>query len=116
MAVFPTLTVTPSIEGWGEELAQDPTIRTQLDGGYILTRARFTRIPKKWKVKYGLLTPGDKATIEAFETTVQGGAGIFSWTSPAGLITYSVRFAGPIMFTMRESPNWWDAEFILEQV
>lgn len=116
MAVFPTLTVTPSIEGWGEELAQDPTIRTQLDAGYILTRARFTRIPKKWKVKYGLITQTDKATLETFQNTVKGGAGIFSWTSPVGLTTYSVRFAGPIVFTMRESSNWWDSEFTLEQV
>ena len=34
-------------------LAHDPTIRSPMsEGGYITTRARFTRPPETWPLKY----------------------------------------------------------------
>lgn len=117
---FPVLSVSPSVNNWEEGKASDPTIRSQKEGGYIATRPRFTRIPKKWKVAYqqgNALTLADKALLEAHEDSVKIGADSFTWTSPMDGQTYTVRYVdGPIAFKPLVGKLLWEAAFGLEQV
>lgn len=116
---FPTLSSTPSLSAWEETRAQDPTIRSQKEGGYISTRPRFTRAPKKWKIAYqggNALSAADKATLQTFEGSVNVGAAMFVWTNPTNSTAYNVRLAGPIIFKPTTSTIYWEASFDLEQV
>ena len=116
MAVFPTLSVNPSVEPWKEGAAFDPTIRSQQEGGYVLTRARVTRIPSKWEIGYYALPSSDKNSIRTFEMDCKVGSDIFTWTNPTDNITYDVRFLNPVSYKMHETAFLWDVEFTLEQV
>lgn len=119
MENFPTLSVTPSLGPWEQTRALDPTLRSEKEGGYVSTRPRFTRIPKKWKIAYqqgNSLPSADKTTLEAFEETVKVGSDMFSWVNPFDSQTYTVRLAGPIVFKPIVGSLRWEASFELEEV
>lgn len=117
---FPALSVSPSVNGWEEGKALDPTIRSQKEGGYVSTRPRFTRIPKKWKLSYSqgnALPLADKLLLEAHEESVKVGADSFSWTNPMDGVTYTVRYVdGPIQFKPLVGKLLWEATIGLEQI
>ncbi len=116
MANFPTLATNPIIDGWEEGLSIDPTIRSQSEGGYIQTRARFTRLTEKWNVKYMALSTADKDTLRDFEKTVFAGSDAFNWTNPANSTSYSVRFLGLMKCIPHSNSLYWDVSFVLEEV
>lgn len=119
MADFPTLSsyAIPEVNAWQESKAFDPTIRSPQEAGYILTKARFTRIPKKWHISYETLQNDDKISLENFETARKVGAESFNWTNPKNSIVYVVRFLAPISFGFNsQSSMYWKAEFDLEEV
>mgnify|MGYP001578067759 CR=1 FL=1 len=117
MPNFPSFAVAPSVEGWEEEAASDPTIRSETEGGYTQTRPRFTRIRGKWTIQYTTMTLADKNTMKTFErTTVIGGSNSFTWTNPADSTQYTVRFLGTVKYKMHINKNYWDISFVLEEV
>jgi len=124
MATFPpitrrgTETHNPVVGVFDSTMAQDPVIRSQLDGGYVQTRARFTRITRRWTVRYEWMTKANKNTIKTFEDARSGGADSFTWTNPEDSTLYKVRFFEPIRYTPHANANflWWMVEFVLEQV
>lgn len=126
MANFPTLyrrgteLHSPVVGELTSEHAHDPVIRSPLsEAGYVTTHARFTRITRRWEVKYDWLSQANKNTLKTFEdSTVVGGATAFTWTNPEDSTAYSVRFLGPIRYTPHDHTNWlwWTVEFTLEQI
>lgn len=100
-------------DGYLTERAYDPTIRSKSEGGYVKTRARYSRAPKKWTVYY-LISSDEKTTLEAFEDSVSVGAGSFSWTDPSTNTSATVRFADPISY--ESISNKWKAKVVVEQV
>ncbi len=64
MANFPSLSRNPSAREFEETVAYDPTVRARSEGGYVKTRPRYTRFPKKWTVVYDLLSNTDKGTLQ----------------------------------------------------
>ena len=126
MANFPTFTRrgtethNPVVGALTSEQAHDPVVRGPLsEGGYAVTRARFTRITRRWNVRYEWLSKANKNTLKTFEdSTVVGGSAAFTWTNPEDSTAYSVRLVGPIVYTPHEHANWlwWVVEFTLEQV
>lgn len=116
MPTFPTLSMNPSVEGWEEGVAKDPTISTDFENGFKQTYPAFSRIVDKWKVAYKALPKADKDTLRTFEKTVKVGSNAFSWTNPADNVAYDVRFSRPITYKMHSLPTLWDIEFELEQV
>ncbi|MDD4984330.1 MAG: hypothetical protein PHQ43_00875 [Dehalococcoidales bacterium] len=122
MATFPTLyrhgTTLHTPEITGGDLAFDPTIRAGADGGYVKSRARFTRYPRKWGIRYTWLTADNKDTLLAFEEAQGVGATAFDWTNPMDSTLYSVRFIAPLRYTPEQRTNFafWTVEFDLEQV
>lgn len=117
MPSFPALSIDPSVEGWEEESALDPAIRSETEGGYTQTRPRFTRIRGKWSISYLYLPVADKNTLKSFErNTVRGGSDSFTWTNPADGVQYTVRFLGTVKYKMSVNKNLWDISFVLEEV
>lgn len=132
MANFPTLqrrgteTHNPVIGELSNELAHDPTIRSSSEGGYVTSRARFTRMTNRWNVMYRWLSQANKNTLKAFvegnadsvPVGVAGGSDSFDWINPEDSVTYNVRFLGEVKYTPHDKANalWWIVEFILEEV
>lgn len=75
-----TLEHTPYIEDSG--LALDPAIRTPLESGLVQTRARFSRVPRRWRLRWDMLSAANKGVIRAFELARLGGTEAFAWVDP----------------------------------
>ncbi len=99
-------------------MAHDPAIRSQSEGGYVTSRARFTRIPRRWTVKYDWLSKANKNTVKTFEDDHRAGAASFSWPNPEDGTTYTVRFLKPVTYIPHPSVNFlfWMLDFVLEEV
>ena len=119
MANFPILTQGPNVNDFEKEVAVDPTIRSQFENGYQLTRNRFTVVPKKWKLTFEYLTDTDKSTLETFEEDTAGFGGTsFDWENTEDGETYDVRFAEPVKWKFNPLDNRiplrrWRAELTL---
>ena len=101
-----------------DTMAHDPAIRSISEGGYVTSRARFTRIPRKWTVKYNWLTQTNKNTVKTFEDARKAGSDSFTWTNPENNTSYTVRFLGLIRYAAHPHTNFlfWMVDFILEEV
>lgn len=117
MPTFPTLSQKPSIDGWGQKRAKDPTVRTDMENGFEQTYPAFTRKTKEWPIVYKALPTADMELIEAHEDSVNVGSQAFDWVNPADNVTYSVRFTAPVDYKLHDnSSNLWDVNFMLRQV
>lgn len=124
MATFPTiyrhgtLVQKPVVSALTDTMAQDPTIRGVSDGGYVTTRARFTRITRKWTLRYEWLSAANKDTLKAFEDAHYAGSGSFTWVHPDTGASYTVRFLGVATYTPHADTNflWWAMDAVVEQV
>ncbi len=94
MATFPSLSVEPSypvVIKW-----EDSVIRSPMEGGYEVTRQKFTRVRRTWDIVYNYLPSSDVTTFNTFvESCVHGGADAFTWTIPGSTVTATVRFKEP---------------------
>ncbi len=130
MATFPTIyrrgteLHSPVVGDFEDTMAHDPAIRSQSEGGYVTSRARFTRIARKWIVNYTWMSKANARTnpaatgIKAFEDARAGGSDNFDWPNPDDGVTYDVRFLGLVRYIPHENTNflWWMVEFVLEEV
>ena len=137
MAAFPTIYLHPTgtailrpvVGVFTDTMAHDPAIRSQTEGGYITSRARFTRISRQWTVRYEWMSntartgnpdisQKNKDVLKTFEDAPCAGSQSFTWTNPADGANYTVRFLGPVRYTPHPHTNflWWTVEFELEQV
>ncbi|KAA5604428.1 hypothetical protein F1188_16350 [Roseospira marina] len=77
-----------------EQTHQDPAMRAETEGGYVITRPRFTRRPRRsWTLGLTNIYDDDKATLEAFWNEVRGGSTAFDLTLPITGEVVPVRFA-----------------------
>lgn len=116
---FPVLKRGPNAADFIEETPFDPTIRSEFESGAVLTRARFTSVPRKWNIILDDLNETDKVALDSFQrNSVRFGADAFSWENTQDEATYRVRFVAPIRFTIKPKdvrfpPTRWRAEFSL---
>lgn len=118
--VFPILTMSQ-----GQDSAQysveteDPSTKSPLEGGYVSSRAKHTRTPRKtFTSGFTMLKNADRAILDTFYgTTVKGGSVIFDWTDPASTVVYQVRFTDKLKYkyTGIGASQRWDVAFTLEQ-
>jgi hypothetical protein len=97
---------------------EDPAMRTEMEGGYVITRKKHTRTPRRtWAIAYQMLTEGDRTTLDDFWNTTAGGSLAFDWTNPADGSIYTVRFKDPLNFKYAGigTSKRWDCSFSLEQ-
>jgi hypothetical protein len=97
---------------------EDPSLRTEMEGGYVVSRARFTRAPRRtWQSGFTFIKSPGKAELETFWTTVKGGSAIFQWRNPADGVDYLVRFKGTLKFSYVGAGlnQRWDVTFTVEE-
>ena len=106
---FPELSRSPAPKGKDSTL--DPTLRSDMENGMEICRAKFTRERRQWTVTLEHLTQNDKAMLRQFVTiTVQYGAGIFFFPDnrdPLNPQNYMVRFS--------KLPEGIDEGWVLDQ-
>lgn len=118
--VFPTLALTRG----GHDSSQyrvkpeDPSMKTEMDGGYVVSRKRHTRKPRlTFTTAYKEITDADRKTLLNFYQQVGGGSVVFDWTDPVDKIVYQVRFDGDLDFQYVGigQTKLWNIQFQLVQ-
>lgn len=96
MADFPTLSIDFDASSFEVEIDNPSVEPEKTDGGYLITRPRYTRTPPKtYKFKYVNISHADRLLLETFwNTTVKGSSVAFNWTEPTTSAVKNVRF-GP---------------------
>ena len=90
--VFPTLSTKQDEKNFQDE-SENPAISSKTEGGYVITRARFTRTPRRtFAVAYSNLSTADKTLLVNFWNQLGGGSDTFWWTHPATGEIIQVRF------------------------
>ena len=78
----------------------DPTISSSTDGGYLMTRPRYTRKPPiNFTTGFTYITQAEKKDLEDFWDEQFGGSRAFAWDNPTDGVRYNVRFAEPMRFS-----------------
>jgi len=112
---FPTLSVGTSFENFREEIAYDPTIRSEMENGLVVTRPRFTALDDGFSKIIRFMTGADKVLLKTMQTNVRVGAGTIDWTNPDDDVVYEVRLGSPIRFQIEPTDHTkWSAriEFV----
>lgn len=115
--VFPTLSKGQDSQFY-EMTPEDPALKTQMEGGYVVSRPKHTRKPRRtFKTGFSSITQADYTTLMTFWETVRGGSLIFDWTDPATGTVYQVRFAAQPAFKYvgKGNTRLWDVQMTLEQ-
>jgi phage-related protein len=120
--VFPHILTTGEEQDskkFSQEL-EDPSMQSELEGGYVVSRARHTRAPRRtWSSGFTYIKQAGKAELEAFWNEVRGGSVIFQWRNPQDGQDYLVRFKGgsSLKFTyVGAGTNYrWDVGFTVEE-
>ncbi len=98
-----------------EETTGNPAIRSEMESGMVLTRARYTRTRRIWTLTWANLRGGNYRTLRNFYVAKKGGSLIFTWTHPIENITFNVRFDGDLIATHTER-DCWNVSIQLEEV
>lgn len=113
--VFPTLVRGEDSKNYSVEF-ENVAVSAATDGGYVVTRAKHTRRPRR-TFTGGFTDIGmtDKTTLENFWNTVKGGSVIFDWLDPVTKTVIAVRFADkdPMQFkyTGMGGNHRWDVTY-----
>ena len=70
----------------------NPTIQTEFEANYLMTRRRGTRSRKKWSLSWGLLPEAQYQTLLSFVNTATGE--MFGWTHPVTFAVYTCTIMG----------------------
>ena len=112
---FPTLSRGVNLDI--QEVSANPTIRSEMENGVVLTRARFTKLRKTWNFSIGLLTAADRTLLDTMQNTVHIGAGTITWTHPKTAVEYETILIAPIVFRVEPDDSTLEsAVFRLEEV
>lgn len=121
MADFPTATLAGLEDSKHFGVVQaDPAKSAEIEGGYTVSRPRYTRLPRKtWTTGFTDLTTAQKDSFTGFWDTKMGGSASFTYLNPADAATYTVRFKGQpkIKYVGMAALRRWDiTDISLEQV
>lgn len=100
---------------WSSEYVTDPTVRSTAEAGYRKIRGRFSKLPKRYSIRYTGLTTHDKDLIATFEDDNYGA--YFYWNAPdTGTGSYVI-FASTVSYRPINNTNHslWTVEFTVEQ-
>ena len=99
---------------------EDPSVQSKMDGGYVVSRPKFTRRPRRtWTSGFTSISNSDREALENFWDAVAGGSVIFDWINPQDSQTYQVRFLMPSGFKFRYVgmgyTQLWDTTYTVEE-
>lgn len=115
--VFPILTKEQDSKYY-TVTPEDVAMSSKMDGGYVVSRAKFTREPRLTiKTGYTSIGQADATLLLEFYKAVKGSTIIFDWTDPIGSTVLHVRFSGQLNFQYVGIGNTklWDVTFSLEE-
>lgn len=121
MADFPPVALAGKEDSkFRTQSSDDPAMRNTTDGGYTITRARYTRAPRKtYTTGFTDLTETELAALEAFYDAQFGGSNSFTWEDPVTNVVHTVRFNAAIkgIYTGRGGTHRFDVpEIQLKEV
>ena len=91
MTTWPILSKGEDAKYYGVEY-EDVTIAAEMEGGYVVTRPRHTRKPRRtWTTGYSSISQSDLTIWETFFDSIRGGSLAFDWTNPVTSVVHSVR-------------------------
>jgi len=109
---YPTLSINPEYPY--VITYEDSTIRSDFEGGYEITRNRYTRFRRVINVNYKYMSSTDFTTLNNFYNSVRCTAS-FNFTCPVTSTVYNVRFAEPINAEY-VSYGYYNVSFKLKEV
>jgi phage-related protein len=117
MADFP-LASKQDAEHFGFE-QEDVGIRSDMEGGYVLTRPRHTRTPRRsWTTGFTDLSNTDKETFETF-VNQHGTYKAFNYTIPVAAVVVNCRFKQMPKYEYKgfgTNRRWNITDIIIEEV
>jgi hypothetical protein len=101
--VYPTLTNEVRLEDFEETLAVDPSIRSRMESGQVISRARHSSQKKRFSFAYRFLPQSDKDLLTTMQNNAKVGGDTITWTNPHDSQSYTVRLDKPIRFVLEPS-------------
>lgn len=100
MSDFPPAGMVAKEDSRGFVIEQDdPAIKSGQEGGYSMSRARYTRTPRRtFTFKFTDISEADRQLLQTFWNTKMGGSVSFTWTIPTTLEEVTVRFEEPMKY------------------
>ena len=103
------------------------TIKSDYDAGYTITRRKFTRTPKRFTLKWAMLSGADYALLDAHFQAAGGAAASWIFDHPLSTATPTVRYKddvlkfdlitpGPESGTGTDDGGYYSGSVILEEV
>lgn len=110
---FPTLSLKPALPLDFER--EDAVLRSESDGGYEMTRPRFTRNRMVFTLQYEDLPMAECLSLDSFYVDdCANGSVIFNWVHPGTGVSHKVRFKQPPKFS-QTSYGYCNVQIILRQ-
>lgn len=117
MPEWPTLSREQDSQFYEVSL-EDPALKTAMEGGYVVSRPKHTRKPRRsFKTGYSGITNADRVLLEAFYDSVRGGSLTFTWRDPVSKTAWIVRFGEKLGFKYVGVgiSQRWDVQISLDQ-
>lgn len=119
----PVFPLDNNTQGWDSKLykvtSEDPAIKAEMEGGYMISRPRHTRTPRK-TIQFGWhsMADADYQALKAFWNQVFGGSMNFTWHDPYTNTDLTVRFKQAIdeTYVGMGDTRLWDVTVTVEQV
>ena len=102
---------------------KDPSLQAEMENGLVISRAKFTRAPQTFTLKWTALPAADYAILRDFYChTVYGGSLVFDWYYPtvasdtySGKL-FSVRFTGGDISFDLAAPGYYSGTLKIQEV
>jgi hypothetical protein len=102
---------------------KDPSLQSEMENGLVISRARFTRVPQTFTLKWTALPAADYAALRDFYCNkVYGGSLEFDWRYPVTSDpaysdkTYTVRFTGGDISFELVAPGYYSGTITIQEV
>jgi len=122
MANFPILSKDFDASSF-KERSENPVVASgDTEGGYVYTRPRHTRRPRKsFEFKFVDISEAERTDLTDFWDDRRGGSGAFNWTHPITATVYNVRFDPEMVLEFERSGyannhRWDSSTIILKEV
>jgi len=105
-----------------EQPMEDPSIDFSAEGGYNISRPRYTRAtPRVFEMGFTNISDADKVLIETLYSTARGSSdSIGSWTHPVSSESITLRFSKGKIPTYKYKGigglDKWDVNIIVEEI
>ncbi|CDT52508.1 hypothetical protein VCR15J2_390002 [Vibrio coralliirubri] len=116
---YPKLSDKPDRSKYGINI-EDPALKNDMEGGYVASRPRFYRKPRRtFSFGYTMLHDDDYKKLLSFWDEVKGGSEMFEYTDfddgKVYMVRFKEQFAGK--FVGKGIAKYWDVTgIILEEV